>query len=210
MYFPLELFAFPSMWHRAPQSTRACAGTHSRASDTSDGKTGMGSTWHQFKGHFPNSVPKTGPVQWGRPWLQGNLQKELQRTSGGWEKKENAALQRCSSSYGGTESPSLKGEMQVTGMADHSPTQQLLPPGSQRSHCGTNPSFTQDLQNAPKDEFFLNRLHQVKGLAESKGRVLPTTIYPQGTGHLTRLNSLTPAPTHFGGVRFIHIQKRQQ
>lgn len=207
MYFPVELFAFPSMWHRAPQSTRACAGTPSRASDMSDSKTGIGSTWHQFKGCFLISIPKTGPVQWGCPWLQGNLQKELQRTFGGWEKKKNAALQRCSSSYGGTDSPSLKGEMQVKGMADHSPTQQLLPPDTQRSHCGTNPSFTQDLQNAPKDAFFLNRPHQVKGLAESKGRVLPTTTRPQGTGHLTRLNSLTPAPTHFGGVRFIHTQK---
>lgn len=85
-------------------------------------------------------------------------------------------------------------------MADYSPSQQLHPPGTRCSRCGTNPSFTQDLQNAPQEAFFLNRLYQVKGLAESKGRVLPTTIHPQGTGHLTRLNSLTKAPPHFGGV----------
>lgn len=30
---------------------------------------------------FLISIPKTGPVQWGHPWLQGNLQKELQRTN---------------------------------------------------------------------------------------------------------------------------------
>lgn len=141
-------------------------------------KLGWASQGTSSRDVFLISIPKT--VQWGHPWLQGNLQKELQRTSGGWEKKK-ITLRIYSSSYGGTESPNLKGEMQVTGMADHSPTQQLLPSGTQCSRCGTNPSFTQALQNVhvPQMCFFLKRLHQVKGLAESKGGVLPATMHPQ-------------------------------
>lgn len=42
----------------------------------------------------------------------------------------------------GTESPKLKGEKRVTAPEEHSP----LCPGTEHSLCGTNPAFTQDLQ----------------------------------------------------------------
>lgn len=132
--------------HRAPQSTRACAEIHGRASVTSDGKIWMGSSRHRFKGRFPHLHPPNRGQRHGDVLGRGETCKSsFKGQSEAGEKKEGKRKRRetlsCEDaertnaahltkevnrrmSDNGIGSPKLQGEKLVTATEERSPTQQ--------------------------------------------------------------------------------------
>lgn len=160
MYFPLELFAFSQHVALCSPSPPVPVQEHTAEPETQEmAKLGWVRHGNSSRDVFLISIPRTGL----------GCKETCKRSFKG------QMLPCEDATHGGRESPSLKGEMHRYGRSQPSP--ETAPPGT--SCCGTNPSFTQDLQNVLQDVFFLNRLHQVKGLDESKRRVLLATIHPK-------------------------------